>query len=50
MRLLSRVEAGFELGTTYFDSMINYQLSQNFKLLRNDEFNHLTIILIGIFQ
>ena len=25
--------------------MINYQLSQNLKLLGNDKFNHLTIIL-----
>ena len=25
--------------------MLNYQFSQKFKLLENDEFNHLTIIL-----
>ena len=29
--------------------MINYHLSQNLKLLRNDKFNYLTIILIVFF-
>ena len=29
--------------------MINYHLSQNLKLLRNDKFNYLTIILIVSF-
>ena len=38
---------GFELRTTYSDTMINYQLSnsEKFKLLGNDKFNYLTIIL-----
>ena len=28
--------------------MLNFLLSQNFKLLKNSEFNHLTIILIEL--
>jgi hypothetical protein len=41
------VGIGFELRTTYSDTMINYQLSnsEKLKLLGNDKFNHLTIIL-----
>ena len=39
------MEIGFKLKTTYSDTMINYHLSQKFKLLRNCEFNHLTIFL-----
>ena len=33
------------LQTTNPNLLLNYQLSQKFKLLRNGEFNHLTIIL-----
>jgi hypothetical protein len=40
------VEIGFELGITCSDTMINYQLFRKLKLLGNDNFNHLTIILI----
>ena len=40
-----RVEIGFELRTTYSDTMI-INHSQKPKLLGNCEFNHLTIILI----
>lgn len=40
-----RVESRFKLWITYFDTIINYQLFQKFKLLENSEFNHLTIIL-----
>ena len=35
-----RVEIGFELKISCFDTMINYHLSQKFKLLGNYEFNH----------
>ena len=31
--------------TTWSDTIINYQLSQEFKLLKNVEFSHLTIAL-----
>ena len=41
-----RVELGIELKSFCFDTMINYQFSQKLKLLENNEFNHLTIILI----
>ena len=34
--------------TICFDIMINYQLSQKLKLIGNDEFNRLTIILTSI--
>jgi hypothetical protein len=39
------VETMFELRITCSDIMINYQLSQKLKLIRNGEFNHLIIIL-----
>jgi hypothetical protein len=39
-----RVELGFKLGITCSNTIRNYQLSQKFKLLRNNEFNHLTNI------
>jgi hypothetical protein len=39
------VETWFKFRITCSDIMINYQLSQKFKLLGNDGFNHLTIIL-----
>jgi hypothetical protein len=42
------VETRFELKITYSDTLINYQLSQNLKLLGNNEFNHLTIILTAV--
>lgn len=32
---------------TCFDTMTNYHLSQSCKLMENDEFNQLTIILIN---
>ena len=44
----SRVEIGFELRTTYSDTIINNQLFQKFKLLGNGEFNHLTNILLDV--
>ena len=34
----------------YFDTMINYRLSQKLTLLGNGEFNHLTIILTIIIK
>ena len=34
-----------ELRILCSDTMLNYRLSQKLKLSRNDEFNHLTIIL-----
>ena len=39
-----RVEIIIEFRVFYFDIMLNYQLFQKFKLLRNSEFNHLHII------
>ena len=39
------METKFEFRTTYFDTMINDHLSQKLKLLGNDEFNYLIIIL-----
>ena len=35
-------ETGIELRTSYFDTMLNYRLSQKLKLLEYDKFNHLT--------
>jgi len=40
-----RVEIGFKLRSTCFDSMMDYQLSQMLELLGNSEFNYLTFIL-----
>jgi hypothetical protein len=40
-----RVESGFELEITYFDTMKNYRFSQKLKLLGYGEFNYLTNIL-----
>ena len=40
-----RAKIGIELKISCSDTMLNYRLSQKFKLLGNDEFNHLTIIL-----
>ena len=34
------METGIKLKTSYSDTMINYQLSQELKLLGNCEFNH----------
>jgi hypothetical protein len=42
------VESEFELEIICFDTMINYQFSQNLKLLKNCEFSHLNIILTEI--
>ena len=42
----SRVEIGSGFRTTCYDIMLNYQFFQKFKLLGNDKFNHLIIILI----
>ena len=39
------MEIRIELKIPYFDTMINYQMSKNLKLLGNDVFIHLTIIL-----
>ncbi len=39
------MEIGFELKMVLY-TVINYYLSQKFKLLGNGEFNHLAIILI----
>ena len=36
-----RIEIGFKLKTSCFETMINYHLSQKLKLLGNDQFNHL---------
>ena len=36
---------GIELKISCSDTMLNYRLSQKFKLLENSEFNHLTISL-----
>ena len=44
-----RVKPGIELKIFCSDTILNYQLSQKFKLLGNDEFNHLTIILTAFF-
>ena len=35
-------ETNFELRTSYFDTMLNYHLSQKFKLLGYGKFNQLT--------
>ena len=43
-----RVKIGIELRLSYSDTMLNYRLSQKFKMLENGEFNHLTIILTPI--
>ena len=40
-----RVKQGIELRISCSDIMLNYKLSQKFKLLGNSEFNHLTISL-----
>ena len=40
-----RVEIGFKLKITCFDTIINYHLFQKFKLLGNGEFKYLAIIL-----
>ena len=40
-----RVKTGIELGISYSDIVLNYQLSQKLKLLGNGKFNHLTISL-----
>ena len=40
-----RVKQGIELRISCSDIMLNYKLSQKFKLLGNCEFNHLTISL-----
>ena len=40
------MKIGIKLRISYSDTMLNYQLSQKFKLSGSDEFNHLTIILI----
>jgi hypothetical protein len=38
-------ESGFAFRTLDFDIIINYHLSQKFKLIGNDKFNHLVITL-----
>ena len=39
------MKTGIKLRISYSDTILNYQLSQKLKLLGNDEFNHLIIIL-----
>ena len=39
------MEIRIELKISYFDTMTNYQMSKKLKLLENDVFIHLTIIL-----
>ena len=43
-----RVKLGTELNISCFDTMLNYWLSQKFKLLRNCEFNHFTMSLTAM--
>ena len=43
-----RMETGIEFKVLYFDTILNYWLSQKLRLLGNYEFNHLTIILTTI--
>ena len=45
-----RLEIRIEFKISYTDTMLNYCLSQKFKLLENSEFNHLTIILTMFFH
>ena len=40
-----RVKPGIELKISCSNTVLNYRLSQKFKLLGNDEFNHLIISL-----
>ena len=40
-----REKPGIELRISCSDTMLNYRLFQKLKLLRNGEFNHLTISL-----
>jgi len=37
-----RVKPKIKLRISYSNTMLNYQFSQKFKLLENNEFNHLT--------
>ena len=41
-----KVNTRIEIMIFWFDIMMNYQLFQNVKLLGNNEFNNLTIILM----
>ena len=47
-----RIKPEIELRIFCSDTMLNYQLSQKFKLLENGKFNHLTIsltiIILGV--
>ena len=45
-----RVKSGIKLKIFFSDTMLNYRLSQKFKLLGNDEFNHLIIILTHLIK
>ena len=45
-----RVKTGIKLRISCSDTMFNYRLSQKLKLLGYGEFNHLTIILIDVFN
>ena len=40
-----RIKLGIKLMISCFYIMLNYQLFKKFKLIGNDEFNHLTIVL-----
>ena len=43
-----KAKLGIELNISYFDTTLNYRLSQKFKLLRNCKFNHLTMSLTAM--
>ena len=44
-----KVKQGIKLKNSIFDTILNYQFSQKFKQLENDEFIHLTTDLtLGI--
>ena len=45
-----KVDTRIEIRIFWFDTMMNYQLFQNVKLLENCKFNNLTIILITTLQ
>ena len=45
-----RVKPRIELKISYYDTMLNYRLSQKLKLLGNGEFNHLTISLTLVWE
>ena len=42
------MEIRVELKTTFSNTILNYHLSLNPKLLGNDEFNHITIVTLTL--